>query len=86
MAAPTVGAVLEDILPYLGVEAEYTKQELYRVNIPMPDVVGLGVHAAEEKLKAESFSCRIIGNGDKGISQGNPFRAIPRCFCIQTIR
>ena len=69
MAAPTVGAVLEDILPYLGVEAEYTKQELYRVNVTMPDVVGLGIYAAEEKLKAENLNCRIIGNGDKIISQ-----------------
>ncbi len=69
MAAPTVGAVLEDILPYLGVEADYTKQELYRVNVSMPDVTGLGIYAAKEKLKTESLDCRIIGNGDKVVSQ-----------------
>ncbi len=69
MAAPTVGAVLEDILPYLGVGADYTKQELYRVNISMPDAVGLGVYNAEEKLKEANLNCRIIGNGDKVVSQ-----------------
>ena len=69
MAAPTVGAVLEDILPYLGVEADYTKQELYRVNISMPDVIGLTLYTAQEKLKEASLNCRIIGNGDKVVSQ-----------------
>lgn len=69
MAAPTVGAVLEEILPYLGVEAEYTKQEFYRVNVSMPDVVGLGVYGAEEKIKEANLNCRIIGSGDKILSQ-----------------
>ena len=69
MAAPTVGAVLEDILPYLGVQADYTKQELYRVNVPMPDVEGLSPYAAQEKLKEANLNCRIIGNGSKILGQ-----------------
>ena len=69
MAAPTVGAVLEDILPYLGVEADYTKQELYRVNISMPDVVGLSPYAAQETLKEANLNCRIMGNGGEVVSQ-----------------
>ena len=69
MAAPTVGAVLEDILPYLGVEADYTKQELYRVNVPMPDTVGLSIYEAQEKLKEANLECRIVGKGSKIISQ-----------------
>ena len=69
MAAPTVGAVLEDILPYLGVAADYTKEELYRVNVSMPDVLGLGIYAAEEKIKEANLNYRIIGTGDTILSQ-----------------
>jgi stage V sporulation protein D (sporulation-specific penicillin-binding protein) len=69
MAAPTVGAVLEDILPYLGVGADYTKDELYRVNVPMPDVEALTVQEAKEKLQEANLQCRIVGNGSKIVSQ-----------------
>lgn len=69
MAAPTVAAVLEDILPYLGVEADYTQQELYRVNISMPDVVGLTEYQAAEVLKNNNLEYRIVGNGSSIVSQ-----------------
>ncbi len=69
MAAPTVAAVLEDILPYLGVEAEYEQQELYRVNVPMPDVVGLTQYQAAEKLEDNHLQYRVVGTGSKIVSQ-----------------
>ncbi len=69
MAAPTVAAVLEDILPYLGVEAEYEQQELYRVNVPMPDVVGLTQYQAAEKLEDSHLQYRVVGTGSKIVSQ-----------------
>ncbi|MBR6825123.1 MAG: PASTA domain-containing protein [Oscillospiraceae bacterium] len=69
MAAPTVGAVLEDILPYLGVQADYTKDELYRVNVPMPNVEGLTIYAAQDKLKEANLQYRIVGKGSKVLSQ-----------------
>ncbi len=69
MAAPTVAAVLEDILPYLGVEADYEQQELYRVNVPMPDVVGLTEYQAAEKLKNTHLQYRVVGKGSKIVSQ-----------------
>lgn len=69
MAAPTVAAVLEDILPYLGVEAEYEQQELYRVNVAMPDVVGLTQYQAAEKLEDSHLQYRIVGSGSKIVSQ-----------------
>ncbi len=69
MAAPTVAAVFEDILPYLGVEANYSDEDMYRVNVSMPNVVGKTETEAAEILGKNYLEYRIIGNGDKIVSQ-----------------
>ena len=69
MAAPTVGAVLEDILPYLGIMPQYEDRELGRTNVSMPDVEGLSKYEAEKRLQEAGLSCRIIGKGSKVLGQ-----------------
>lgn len=69
MAAPTVAAVFEDILPYLGAEPDYSKEEMYQVNLSMPDVTGMSEYQASELLKEHYLSCRVIGKGSKIVSQ-----------------
>lgn len=69
MAAPTVGAVLEDILPYLGVEPEYEEDELSQVSVLMPDVCGMTQYKAENLLRESGLSCRVIGTGNTVVSQ-----------------
>ena len=89
MGAPTVAAVFEDVLPYLGVEPEYTDAEISRVNVTMPDVTGLTESAAAKLLADKSLEYRIIGNGDKIVSQipaaGRRFPVNPPYCCIPTI-
>ena len=65
MAAPTVGAVLEDILPYLDVE----KEETERKEIVLEDYSGLTADEAERKLKTEGLRCRILGTGSSVAGQ-----------------
>ncbi len=69
MAAPTVASVFEDILPYLGVEANYSADDMYRVNVAMPNLVGKTQAQAEAILTETYLECRIVGDGDKIISQ-----------------
>lgn len=69
MAAPTVAAVFEDILPYLGVEPEYEDEDLTRVNIAMPDVMGLSEHEASKILVENGLEYRLIGQGSKIMGQ-----------------
>lgn len=69
MAAPTVAAVFEDILPYLGVAPEYEEADLARVSVRMPDLRGMTQSQAEQTLKEEHLSCRVIGKGSRVISQ-----------------
>lgn len=69
MAAPTVAAVFEEILPYLGVEANYSADDMHRVNITMPSVVGMTEHEAAEELKKYYLDYKLIGDGDTIVSQ-----------------
>lgn len=69
MAAPTVAAVFEDILPYLGVEAEYEEGDMSRINVRMPDVCGMSESKAAAVLQESGLSYRILGSGSSIVSQ-----------------
>ncbi len=78
MAAPTVAAVLEDILPYLGVEPVYDGDELARVNVAMPDVRGKTPSEARQLLRDAGLECRVIGDGAAVVSQSPaPGKEVP---------
>ena len=64
MAAPTVGAVMADILPYLQV-----KRAEEPVVAEIPDLAGLGVKEAEAALKALGFSAVLQGDGETVTAQ-----------------
>lgn len=64
MAAPTVGAVMEDILPYLGVERVYGEEEIAGQEIVLEDFTGLTGGAAERKLKEASLKANAVGSGE----------------------
>lgn len=69
MAAPTVAAVFEDILPYLGVAPEYEDGDLSRVSVRMPDLRGMTRNEAASALKDVLLECRVIGSGSRVVSQ-----------------
>ncbi len=64
MAAPTVGAVMADILPYLGVERRYAETEVASREIVLPDLTGLTAADAERKLKDSFLTAKLVGTGD----------------------
>ncbi|MBQ9686415.1 MAG: PASTA domain-containing protein, partial [Oscillospiraceae bacterium] len=58
MAAPVVGRMMADILPYLGVEASGE-----RVEAVMPSLVGKDLSDAAKAVKEASLRYRTIGSG-----------------------
>ena len=64
MAAPTVGAVLADILPYLGVEQRFSEDDIAGKEIVLPDLTGMTAREAEKWLKENSLTAETVGTGD----------------------
>ena len=64
MAAPTVGAVMEDILPYLGVRRSWTEADLAGREIVVEDFTGLTAAQAESKLKSTGLTAKLTGNAE----------------------
>ena len=59
MAAPTVGAILADILPYLGVERTSEGEP-----VDLDDLTGLTVKEAEAALKEKKLTLTPLGDGE----------------------
>ena len=69
MAAPYVGKILSEILPYLGVQPIYEEGEEALLDVTTPRFIGGGVLAAREKAKELGLSLREVGTGDTVTAQ-----------------
>lgn len=63
MVAPTASSVMGEILPYVGVEPDYTAEQMVGADITVPNVVGQTAEAAKERITNLGFTCRTVGEG-----------------------
>lgn len=63
MGAPTVGNMMADILPYLGVEAEYSERDLRTMDRSVPNLLDMSLEEAQSLLSSQNLGYRVIGNG-----------------------
>ena len=66
MAAPTVGAVLGDILPYLGVKKQYSQAE---APVIMEDFLGFTAKEADAFLKKQGLTAMFVGSQETVTNQ-----------------
>ena len=64
MVAPTASHIMEEILPYLGIEPSYSAEELMGVDTTVPNVIGMSVDEAKDRLKERGFACKVKGDGE----------------------
>ena len=69
MAAPTVGAVMADILPYLEVERNYTPEDAAGREIAVPDFSNMTLKEAQQELKALGLTAQTVGTGETVTAQ-----------------
>ena len=69
VCAPVAAKVIETTLEYLGVERQYTENEMADLDTATPGVIGKDPDSAEEVLENAGFSVRVIGDGDIIVSQ-----------------
>ncbi|MDF3005487.1 MAG: peptidoglycan glycosyltransferase [Oscillospiraceae bacterium] len=63
IAAPIVGAVMTDVLPYLGVEPQYNEKEIAELEVEVPALSGQKIHDAIAMLTAKSLKYKTVGEG-----------------------
>lgn len=70
IAAPVVGAILEDILPYLGYEANYTEEEKEaQGEVTVGSYLNNKPHEAQNLIRTAGLKTEIIGSGPAVIKQ-----------------
>lgn len=69
IAAPVVGNILADVLPYLGFEPHYTEDELSSADIATPYLLNYGVQEAQTILIQKGLQYRVIGSGTTVVGQ-----------------
>ena len=64
VAAPYISKLLSVVLPYLGIEPQYTEEELASMEIVIGDYSGKNASDASAELKKKGIACEIIGDGN----------------------
>ncbi len=69
ISAPVGSRIMSDILPYLGIEPQYSEAELKNISIPVPEVTGSEIIDAKKSLSGVGLSYKVLGSGEKVIRQ-----------------
>lgn len=78
VAAPVFSKIMQDVLPYMGIEKIYTEEELSKLDIHVPNLVGRSVADAKNEAINNSLSPKIVGSGENVIAQvPSPSEKIP---------
>lgn len=69
ICTPVAAQVVEKTLEYMGVERQYTENEMKLLDTNAPNLVGSAVTDAVALLEDEGFTVKTVGEGEKVISQ-----------------
>ena len=69
IAAPVVGAIIEESLEYMGVERQYTEEEARSISVTVPDLREYSVTVEKESMDSKRLNIKVVGNGDTILDQ-----------------
>lgn len=69
IAAPVVGAIFQEMLPYVGIEPTYTEEQRAETESDVPNLIGMKPHDAQAELTARGLQTRMIGSGASVVQQ-----------------
>ncbi len=72
VAAPYVSKILADVLPYLGIEPEYSEAELEEAELDLQNFRGMSLDEAILRLMGAGISYEIVGSGSSVVRQTPP--------------
>ena len=69
VVAPTVASLMADLLPYLGIQPQYSEEEAETQDVSVPGgLIGADPLVAKSKLQVKGLECTIIGEGKTVVS------------------
>ncbi len=69
VSSPYVAKIMAEVLPYLGIEPEYTEEQAAELATMIADYTGRSVAYASNQLQTKNIQVQVIGNGADVISQ-----------------
>lgn len=63
-AGPIFTAIMEEVLPYLGVDPQYTESEYENLSATAPNVIGMTMAEAKSHLEEQGFSGTVVGDAE----------------------
>lgn len=69
VAAPYVSKILEEVLPYLGVEPQYTEAELASMDMSVSNYRGLSLDMAKKAITEAGLKYEVVGSGTSVVNQ-----------------
>jgi len=69
VAAPYISNLLSYVLPYIGIEPQYTTDELAKLDVTLSNYVGATVENSKADLSWRGFKYEIVGDGDTVTAQ-----------------
>ena len=69
VAAPYVANVLENAMPYLGIEAQYSDADRAKLSTKVGSYRGWSVERATEYIEDRGLKVKVVGSGEKVTSQ-----------------
>ena len=66
VAGPYFAKMMEEILPYLGVEAQYSEEEYANLDTTAPSLVGMTLEQAYQELEEAGLSYSVVGEESEG--------------------
>lgn len=69
VAAPYISELLEEVLPYMGIESSYDENEEKRAHVQVWDYTGWTVESATMNIKNQQLNYEFVGEGTTVVSQ-----------------
>jgi stage V sporulation protein D (sporulation-specific penicillin-binding protein) len=69
VAAPYVAKLMKTILPYMGVEAIYTEEELANLAVTVPNLRYYSINQAQASAQRVGLKLKVVGDGEYVLSQ-----------------
>ena len=69
LAGPVVGALMGEVLPYLGIEQVFASGEQSKANVTVSSITGYNITDAAVKLQKAGLKIKVVGSGDTVVSQ-----------------